>query len=234
MNVGMIRAKNEARWIFQVVRSIAPLCDEIFVLDDHSTDETAAISKRAGATVLPSPFSDFNESRDMQYLFERANAGKPEWVISIDGDEELHCDDVPIIWNAMYNATNVSFFKLRILYLWDRLDQRRVDGVYGDFRRKRIFRPEPGAHFRGGLHCGGAGHIQGLKGRIQNLEARLLHYGYLHKEDRLRKYKWHNEVTDPNNTAEDCYRHMIQGHTPETPAGVKLKHAGPLRFEAIQ
>jgi len=233
MTAGMIRAKNEARWISRVVRSIAPLCEKVFILDDHSTDDTAAICQRDGCTVIPSPFLDFNESRDMQFLYEKATEGKPDWVISIDGDEELDQRDERIVRDALASAVGVSYFTLRILYLWDREDQRRVDGVYGDFRRKRIFKPQPGASFMGGLHGGGAGHISGLTGKSVPLEARLLHYGYLHRDDRLRKYLWHQQV-DPNNEVEDCYRHIVQGDLLAFPAGMKLKHAGPMRFEAIK
>jgi glycosyltransferase involved in cell wall biosynthesis len=233
MTIGMIRVKDEARWISRVVRSIAPLCERVFVFDDHSADETARICRFEGCSVIPSPFSDFNESRDMQHLYEHVSKCNPDWVISIDGDEELDRRDEDVVRRALASAApSVSFFTLRILYLWDTPGQRRVDGVYGDFRRKRIFRPAPGACFKGGLHGGGAGHVSGLAGKIIPLEARLLHYGYLHKEDRLRKYNWHQQV-DPGNEVEDGYRHIVQGDVPEVPADAKLKHAGPLRLEAI-
>jgi hypothetical protein len=183
--------------------------------------------------VIPSPFTGFDQRRDMQYLLDQTMMSNPDWIISIDGDEELVQSDEDAIRIALASANGVSRFTLKILYLWDREDQVRVDGVYGNFRRPRIFKPEAGTAFRGGLHNTGAGHISGASGRIVDLGARLLHYGYLHREDRLRKYHWHNQQIDPNNTAEDSYRHMVQGDLPEIPAGAKLKHAGPLTLKPL-
>ncbi len=43
MILGMLRIKDEARWIERVLRSMLPVCERIFVFDDHSTDDTVAI-----------------------------------------------------------------------------------------------------------------------------------------------------------------------------------------------
>ena len=235
--VGMIRVRDEARWIERVVKAIQPVCSSIYILDDHSTDATALICSDIGCIVIPSPFEELNESGEMQFLFQHAMASKPDWIISIDGDEELELGGAEKVRAAIEGAEGISYFTLKIVYLWDRADQVRVDGVYENFRRKRIFKPEPGAAFLGNgtkhnLHCGGAGNIKNLSGRWEALDANLLHYGYLHKEDRMRKYLWHQQV-EPNNLAEDCFRHIVQGDVPEVPASMKLKHAGPLTFKSL-
>jgi glycosyltransferase involved in cell wall biosynthesis len=41
--VGMLRVKNEQRWIARVIESILPLCEYVYILDDHSTDGTPEI-----------------------------------------------------------------------------------------------------------------------------------------------------------------------------------------------
>lgn len=231
MTAGMIRVQNEGRWISRVVRSIAPLCEQVFVFDDHSTDDTADICRREGCVVLPSPFTGFDQRRDMQHLYEQTMVPKPDWIISIDGDEELAQADQEIVRAALSAAPGISFYTMRILYLWDKEHQVRVDGVYKDFRRKRIFKPTPKASFSGGLHTTGAGHIAGLTGRAVNLEARLLHYGYLHREDRIRKYRWHNQSIDPANNSEDSYKHMVIGDL--FPPDSQFLHAGPLTLRAL-
>jgi len=120
-----------------------------------------------------------------------------------------------------------------VLYLWNSEDQVRTDGVYGRFRRPSMFRP--GNHqFRstsagGNFHCGNA--PSALQLSAIRLDAALLHFGYLHKEDRLRKYAWYNHL-DPNNRNEDLYRHIAQGDVAEIPADVRLLHAGPLTLQA--
>ena len=38
--IGIMRVKNEARWIDRVLASILPLCERVLVMDDGSTDGT--------------------------------------------------------------------------------------------------------------------------------------------------------------------------------------------------
>lgn len=236
--VGMLRIKNEGRWIAKVVRAIRPICSSIFILDDHSTDRSALTCKEEGCTVIPSPFQDLNESRDMQFLYEQVLEAKPDWVVGIDGDEEMEPGGAEKVLAAITSAPpDASFFTVQIVYLWDRVDQVRVDGVYANFLRKRVFRPEPGSRFvtngtRHNLHCGGSSNVKFLGGKAYPLDVRMLHYGYLHKEDRIAKWKWHNQV-EPDNVHEDGFRHIVQGDVPEVPATLRLCHAGPLVLKAL-
>jgi glycosyltransferase involved in cell wall biosynthesis len=243
MNVitGMLRVQNEARWIARVVGAISPICSKVLIFDDHSTDDTAAICRSIGCSVIPSPFTGLNEARDMQFLYTEAMRSfpKPDWIISIDGDEELEPGGAAKLKAAIESpaSNGVSYFRLQILYLWDHPNQIRMDGVYGNYRRKRVFRPAPGASFQqngvpGNLHCGGAGNIKGLTGRVADVPLRLLHFGYLHREDRIRKWEWHNEV-EAGNAAEDGFRHIVQGDLLEVPAAAKLRHAGPLVLKSL-
>ena len=50
--VGAILARNEAdRYLEEVLTDVARFCDEIVVVDDGSTDDTARICEDAGAVV---------------------------------------------------------------------------------------------------------------------------------------------------------------------------------------
>jgi glucosyl-3-phosphoglycerate synthase len=51
-----IPAKDEARTIGQIVEQLVdhPLLDEVLVVDDHSSDDTAGVAERAGAAVIRS------------------------------------------------------------------------------------------------------------------------------------------------------------------------------------
>lgn len=237
--IGMLRVKNEARWISQVLQSIQPLCDPIFVFDDHSSDATRDICREHGAYVIPSQFEGLDEARDKEYLLKHFIIPvDPEVVIAIDGDEVLTPDSLPCI-EAAASRQNVSHCSFRVLYLWDREDQIRTDGVYRNFRRSSLFRVkgqdhaaltfQPTSH-GGNFHCKNI--PQGLRGMGVSINATLLHYGYLHREDRIRKYEWYRSK-DPNSIAEDGYRHVVQGDVAEIPAEMKLKHAGPLRLQSL-
>ncbi len=234
-----LRVKNEARWIAQVLQSIQPLCQRILVFDDRSTDDTVEIALNRGAEVIRSPFDGLNEARDKAYLLdEYLIPADPDWVLAIDGDEILTPDSIPFVQRAAARP-QVSHCSFRVLYLWDREDQIRTDGVYRDFRRSSMFRVrgQHGLHFPASTSHGGNFHCksvpQGLRGIGSPLEAKLLHYGYLHREDRLRKYAWYR-AHDPHALSEDGYRHVVQGDLPEIPAGMRLLHGGPLKLQTLR
>ena len=237
MNVfGMMRVKNEARWIRRAVESIAPICDRIVVLDDHSTDGTAreAIAGGADYNICFSPFDGLDEVRDKNYLLDIALETRPDWIICIDGDEVLRDGAASVLLTAM-KTTLCRALALPIWYLWDSEGQRRVDGVYGSMTRVSAFRPGPerfegtASVFGANFHCGNA--PQSIIGRGV-VDAPLLHYGYMHREDRIRKFRWYN-LNDPMNDKEDRYRHTVQGDIAEVPASARLMHAGPLELRPL-
>jgi glycosyltransferase involved in cell wall biosynthesis len=222
---GLLRCKNEERWIEACIMSLLPLCDMITVLDDHSTDGTPVIAHGLGCRVIPSNFTGCDEARDKNFLM-LSLPQDTEWVVMIDGDEVLAPGAAETLQREMTDSKRSSI-SMDVLYLWDKPDQVRMDGVYGDFCRQSIFRPKPGVKFTGGpppsFHCGNV--PESIRFPYHRSKAQLLHYGYLNREDRLRKYRWYNEV-DPNNTREDRYRHMVIGD--EFPAETVTAHGGPL------
>lgn len=248
---GLMRIKNEARWIERVIRSQLGLVERIFILDDHSTDETREICRRfSEVTLFESPFAGLDEARDKQWLLERVfqstpagrhaagDPNSPYWALCLDGDEELVAQDKPLIQEVLRTGRS-HCYSLQILYLWDKPDLVRVDGVYGSFFRPSIFRLMNAAFDykrtpsgRGAnLHCSSV--PQEFLAHALPCGGRVLHWGYLHAEDRLRKWRWYNTI-DPGNRDEDLYRHVVQGDTPEVPAGAKLRWAGPLRLVPLQ
>jgi glycosyltransferase involved in cell wall biosynthesis len=246
---GMYRIRNEAKWIKEVIESALPLCERIFIMDDHSDDGTYEICQEFDdrqVTVFRSPFQpgDLDETRDKNWLYKKILDAYPTdehgyhwpgWICCIDGDEvfeEAALDTIRI--EAV--RTNANALSLRIFYLWDRPDQIRVDRVYGDFHRPSIFRViNPNftwqqTPWKGNLHCSSI--PQEFLHQSIKIEAALWHYGYMDRERRLAKHAWYNKV-DPGNHHEDCYNHMVMGDLPEFPAGEKRKWAGPLELVDI-
>ena len=229
--IGLLRVKNEARWIERVLESIWPICSHILVLDDHSSDDTPEICERMGAVVYRSEFQGIHEARDRDFLLGEAwrYAGIGDYCLMIDGDEALYQPDIPAVEDAMRRGQLCCSF--HIVYLWDREDQVRVDRWYREFRRPSLFKLNSRSltfrrtTFGGNFHCSSA--PAQLLGCIAPIPARLLHYGYLYREDRIRKYEFYNRV-DPNNGLEDGYRHMVIGDI--FPAHASFLHAGPLEL----
>jgi glycosyltransferase involved in cell wall biosynthesis len=227
---GMLRVKNEARWVERVIKSIQAVCSDVFVLDDHSEDDTARLCRELGCAVFASPFTAIHEARDKDYLLSKvweSGAKLGDSCLMVDGDEALHPQDAPAVLRAVQEK--VICGSMHIVYLWDDEQQMRVDRWYKEFRRPSMFRlVSPLLTFKrtgfgGNFHCSSA--PAQLLAKITPLDVRLLHYGYLHREDRVRKFHWYNSV-DPNNSFEDGYRHMVIGDL--FPASSTFKWAGPL------
>jgi glycosyltransferase involved in cell wall biosynthesis len=216
--VGSMRVKNEAEHIGEAIRSVLPLCETAFVFDDHSTDGTREVCRGFGdrVRIIESPFTGLDEARDKNALLADLCGSAADWVLWIDGDEVLERSGPDTIRKLLGTTRGMAAFTLRVAYLWNDVDHVRVDGVYGRFTRPSLFRltgqrlenlrfPSTGAG--GNLHCGNV--PLGLIGGVGHLNVRLKHFGYLTKQQRLRKYEWYTKV-DPNNAAEDHYRHLAE------------------------
>lgn len=243
----MLRVKNEGRWITRVLDSVAPLCDWIFVLDDHSTDDTfkealmwaLANDGHTKCSIQRSEFDGLNETRDKNFLLSHImDTANPDWVLHIDGDEVLEPAGIDAIRASI--ASNLApAYSFQILYLWNNENTIRTDRWYKSFNRPSLFSTRCGSNLdfqptmfgqgtAANLHCTNVPGDIVMKSKMT--DARLIHYGYIDRDMRLAKYEFYNRV-DPNNVMEDRYRHIVQGDIPEVPAFARLKHAGPLTLE---
>ena len=215
--LGVMRIKNEERWIRDSIESQLPICKQVLVLDDHSTDSTRDIVASFGdkCLLIESPFEGCNEGRDKRYLLSQVLLLRPDWVLWIDGDEVLEKRAAGLI--AAETQSDAAWFALQVLYFWNEVNTFRTDGCYANFQRRSLFRitgqDQTALHFPTGtgdaeLH-GGGNCPQGLTGNGYKSSARIKHYGYLDRDQRQRKFDWYNKI-DPNNESEDCYRHMIE------------------------
>lgn len=238
--VAMTRCRDESRWLRRVLESWLPLVEHVYLLDDGSTDSSAEIAASIpNVTVWPMPEGmPRNEAAHKSWLTARVvKEAAPTWILHCDSDELLTSESIPAIRAELDSPVKCLSFHIK--YLWDREDQWRTDGVYGRCHRQSMFRPEHGAIFRGdppGLHCGNV--PMSLWGSCAYPAATLLHYGYLHREDRIRKYRWYVEQSLKHGQIsqlqqEGGYKHIVQGDVPEVPADATLMHAGPLRLEPL-
>lgn len=240
--LGMMRVRNEARWISDVIRAQLPLAERIFILDDHSNDGTPELcSQFPEVTLFRSEFEGLDESRDRQWLLDQVikavppaqiNRDSPWFVLALDGDEVLENSAANQIREALEEGA-VHCLSLRILYCWNDPLKIRIDGVYGHFRRPSLFRlMNPAFRFQktpfgngANVHCPQVPQ-EYLHHTIRS-DIAVLHLGYLDARDRIRKYEWYNAI-DPSNEGEDGYRHMVIGDL--FPANSKFRWGGPLRL----
>jgi glycosyltransferase involved in cell wall biosynthesis len=85
---GLIITYNEAHNIAACVASLRQVCEDIVVVDAGSGDDTAALARDAGATVLvQTPFLGDGPQRRLGVRHCRH-----DWVINLDADERLEAD----------------------------------------------------------------------------------------------------------------------------------------------
>jgi glycosyltransferase involved in cell wall biosynthesis len=103
----IIIARNEEVRIKRCMDGLA-WTDEIVVVDNGSTDNTASVAKKLGAIVIEEKSHDFSKIRDFG-----ARAAKGEWLLYVDADEivtrKLQEEILAIIKNEKsYNAFFIS------------------------------------------------------------------------------------------------------------------------------
>jgi hypothetical protein len=80
---GVILARNEGFRIASALLSLRPWTDQLLVLNDESTDDTAEISREAGATVIPVRHTiQFDGLRNLA-----VGPAVGDWIFYLDADE---------------------------------------------------------------------------------------------------------------------------------------------------
>ena len=82
----IIPAYNEEQSIAKVIAEIPEIVSEIIVVDNNSTDNTSAVAKKAGATVLFEKQKGYGYAclKGMDYISEAQQ--KPDIIVFLDGD----------------------------------------------------------------------------------------------------------------------------------------------------
>ena len=156
---------NEAANLPRTLASVR-WAQQIVVVDAHSTDDTAAIAKAAGAQIFLQEWSGFAAQKN--FAIAQCTG---DWILSLDADEEVS----PALAQEMQallagRTTEDAYFLPRRNYFLGR--SLRHGGFYPDaklrlFRRGRAQFTERRVHET--LHTEGA---------IGHLRADLLHYAY--------------------------------------------------------
>jgi glycosyltransferase involved in cell wall biosynthesis len=82
----LILTHNEERHIGRALSTVLPLTSEIFVIDSASSDQTVAIARSLGATVLTNPWTNY--ARQFQWALDHAPI-TAEWIMRLDADEVI-------------------------------------------------------------------------------------------------------------------------------------------------
>lgn len=175
---GLVITLNEAENIHDCIRSLQQVCDDVVVIDSLSSDDTVAIAKAAGATVI-----------SQQYLGDGAqrNIGFPRcqhaWVLNIDADERLDADAVAEIRRLELSDTAYEAYEFRRKNLfhgrWMKYTAWYPDHVRRLFNRHKTQFSES------------FGHTKIETRQFKQLQAHIVHYSYDDYHDmiqRMNKY----------------------------------------------
>ena len=120
----IVPAYNEAATIADTIRSLqAQTCPaaEILVVDDCSTDETAAVAESLGVTVLRPPENTGSKAGAQTFALDRVTT---ELVMAIDADTTLAADAIERLLVAFDDpgvaAASGSVVPRRVRTLWER------------------------------------------------------------------------------------------------------------------
>ena len=168
---------NEERNLPRCLKSVAPLVDEILVVDSDSTDATRDIAGKFGARVVPQAWLGYVGQKN----FALDQATHP-WILSIDADEEISpelaasilrvkkvTDDAATNEPNGYRFSRIVFYRGR----WIRHGDWYPDRLVRLFRRSE-------ARFTGG-------HVHEkleLRGEHPILPGHLHHFTYENATDR--------------------------------------------------
>ena len=94
MKIVCIPAYNEEIKINDVVKKSLPYADKVIVCDDGSTDDTAALAKKAGAIVI-SHEKNQGYGATISTLFDYCRKNNAEIMVTLDGDGQHNPDQIP-------------------------------------------------------------------------------------------------------------------------------------------
>lgn len=92
--IAIISCRNEAKHIATVVEKAKQHVDSVWVIDDHSTDDTWIFAVAAGAVVMPNALGRGNGSA-IRYAMMFTQHESPDVIVLLDGDGQHNPDDIP-------------------------------------------------------------------------------------------------------------------------------------------
>ena len=91
-----IAAYNEARYVGSIVLQARQYVDEVIVIDDGSTDNTAGVAELAGATVVRHA-QNRGKGAAIQSILGEAKKRNPDVLVVLDADAQHDPNEIPVL-----------------------------------------------------------------------------------------------------------------------------------------
>ena len=195
---------NEERNLPRCLTSVAPLADEILVVDSGSTDATTDLARQAGARVIRQDWLGYVGQKN----FARDRAAY-SWVLSIDADEELSPELAEAITKLKndpaaeapgapngYTVSRLVFYRGRWIRHGDWYPDRLV----------RLFRRTEARFIGGRVH-----EKLELRGEHPILPGHLHHFTYENASDRADRCARYAALWAQSAREKHCRAHLWSG-----------------------
>lgn len=196
MNLSVvIAARNEAVEITDCLKSVEKLADEIILVDNESTDDTAKVAHNFGAKVYTHKNDPLHLNLSKNFGFTKAHG---DWILSLDADERVSSE----LAEEIIQITQGEALRMQGLPLESYQFPRRniifgqwiQHGLWYPDEQIRLFKKDkakfPGIHNHEKLAVSGA---------VGTLAGHLIHYNYRTVSQYIKKI---NDVYS-NNEAEN-------------------------------
>lgn len=177
MITSVVITKNEEKMLEECLKSIT-WCDEIIIIDSHSTDKTIEIAKKYTNKIFNIETGDFSDRRNLGLSKASGN-----WILYIDADERVDNNLKNEISEILNNSSGSAFaiprknimFGTEVLY----------GGWYPDYQI-RLFKKEKLITWQGKLH-----ERPKVIGEIGIMKNAIIHYTHRNiSETLLKKLEW--------------------------------------------
>ncbi len=181
--VAIILAHNEAEHIQDCIASLL-WTDEVVVFESGSTDDTVALAKAAGATVITHPFEHFAAQRNAAL-----QAVDADWVLFVDADERVTPELAKEIQSTLQNPSYMGYNIPRHNYIFGKLT--RHTGWYPDYQLRLLKRDS--AHYDPNIRVHEVVILadNASAGYLQNP---LIHYNYRDLAQFIRKQRYYAKL----------------------------------------
>lgn len=156
---------NEEANIVACLESLAPVCDELIVVDSGSEDRTLELARAAGASTYTQPYLGDGPQKQFGVQFARN-----DWILSIDADERLDEEA-----QAALRALDLKHSK------FDGYEFRRKNFVGTHWLRAGGWYPDPLIrlyHKARAQYLPKKAHSRVAARRVERLPGHILHYTY--------------------------------------------------------
>jgi glycosyltransferase involved in cell wall biosynthesis len=163
--------KDEEDMLPRCLEAIAPVVDEMIIVDTGSTDATVEIARSFGATVIERGWTgDFSEARNVSL-----DAATGDWFMYLDADEVLVAEDVDKLRELLSQPWYEAFF-----FNETNFTGHEEHGSAVVHTAMRLMRNRPEYRFHGRLHEQIAGNLPSFATeKLGSSQVRVNHYGYL-------------------------------------------------------